>query len=138
MLNINPMSKVIRLTESELMMVIKRVISEETNEGIFDNVKDIYRGVKGVKRGYGMDYFRNMSRLENLINKLKKLDKPNEQVMTELEGLKNKVSSLNMPQQSKGVIINLIDNSLYHFKNYSSINDRILTQIKSLNLDSWK
>jgi len=131
------MKKVVKLTESDLNRIVKKVITEETNEGIFDNVKDTYRGVKGVKRGYGMDYFQNMSKLENLVKKLKKLDNPNESVMLELEKLKLKVTNLNMPQQRKDALVALINNSLYHFNKYSTINDQILTQIKTLNLDSW-
>ena len=69
-----------------------------------------------MKRGFGTDYFQNMSRLENLIKKLKNLDVPNEKVMNELEKLKTKVSSLGMPQARKDALIALIDNSLYHFK----------------------
>jgi hypothetical protein len=133
------MSKIVKLTESDLNRLVKKVISEqEVEEGIFDGVKDLYRGVKGVKRGYGMDYFQNMSKLENLVRKLKNLDVPNEKVMLELKQLRTKVSSLNMPQQRKDAIVNLIDNSLYHFRKYSDINEQILNQIKTLNLDSWK
>jgi hypothetical protein len=133
------MSKIVKLTESDLNRLVKKVISEqEIEEGIFDGVKDLYRGVKGVKRGYGMDYFQNMSKLENLVRKLKNLDVPNEKVMLELKQLRTKVSSLNMPQQRKDAIVNLIDNSLYHFRKYSDINEQILNQIKTLNLDSWK
>ena len=133
------MSKIVKLTESDLNRLVKKVISEqEIEEGIFDGVKDLYRGVKGVKRGYGMDYFQNMSKLENLVRKLKNLDVPNEKVMLELKQLRTKVSTLNMPQQRKDAIVNLIDNSLYHFRKYSDINEQILNQIKTLNLDSWK
>jgi hypothetical protein len=133
------MSKIVKLTESDLNRLVKKVISEqEVEEGIFDGVKDLYRGVKGVKRGYGMDYFQNMSKLENLVRKLKNLDAPNEKVMLELKQLRTKVSTLNMPQQRKDAIVNLIDNSLYHFRKYSDINEQILNQIKTLNLDSWK
>jgi hypothetical protein len=133
------MSKIVKLTESDLNRLVKKVISEqEVDEGIFDGVRDLYRGVKGVKRGYGMDYFQNMSKLENLIKKLQNLDVPNEKVMLELKQLRTKVASLNMPQQRKDALVNLIDNSLYHFRKYSDINGRILNQIKTLNLDSWK
>jgi uncharacterized protein YejL (UPF0352 family) len=133
------MKQIVKLTESDLNRIVKKVlIEQENNEGIFDKVQDIYRGVKGVKRGYGMDYFQNMSRLENLVKKLKKIDVPNEQVMIELSNLRTNVSSLNIPQQRKDAILSLIDNSLYHFKKYSSINDQILSKIKTLNLDSWK
>jgi hypothetical protein len=132
------MSKVIKLTETDITRIVNKVISEqESNEGIFDTVKDTYRGVKGLKRGYGMDYFQNMSKLQTLIKKLKKLDEPNQKVMSELTQLRTKVNGLNMPQQRKNALLSLIDNSLYHFNKYSSINDQILTQIQSLNLDSW-
>lgn len=132
------MKKKIVLTENDLKNIIKRVVSEtEVEEGIIDKAKDIYTGVKGMKRGFGIDYFQNMSRLRSLISKLKKLDEPNLKVMTELDSLKNKVESSNMPQARKDVIKNLIQNSLYHFNQYNSINDRILSQISTLNLDSW-
>jgi UTP-glucose-1-phosphate uridylyltransferase len=133
------MKKIIKLTESELVKIVNKVILEQkVDEGIFDGIKNAYRGLKGMKRGFGTDYFQNMSRLENLIRKLKNLDAPNEKVMIELEKLKTKVSSLGMPQARKDALIALIDNSLYHFKKYSNVNDQILTQIKTLNLDSWK
>ena len=133
------MSKIVKLTELDLSKIVRKVISEQSvEEGVFDGVKDFYRGVKGVKRGFGMDYFQNMSRLENLINKLKNLDVPNEKVMLELKQLRDKVFSLNMPQQRKDALVGLIDNSIYHFRKYSDINGQILNQIKTLNLDNWK
>ena len=133
------MSRTVKLTEADLNRLVNKIISEqEVEEGVFDGVKNLYRGVKGVKRGYGMDYFQNMSRLENLIKKLKNLDVPNEKVMAELSQLRTKVSGMNMPQQRKDAIIGLIDNSIFHFRKYSDINNQILSQIQTLNLDSCK
>jgi hypothetical protein len=132
------MKNTVKLTESDLNRIVKKVLKEqEVGEGFFDSIKDTYRGIKGLKRGYGTDYFNNMSRLETLIKKLKNLDVPNEKVMDELKQLRIKVASLNIPQQRKNSLIGLIDNSLFHFRNYSSINDQILSQISTLNLDSW-
>ena len=85
-----------------------------------------------------MDYFQNMGRLESLVKRLKQLDVPNEKVMVEMEKLKNNVSRLGIPQNRKDALLGLIENSLVHFRKYSDINDQILTQIKTLNLDSWK
>ncbi len=133
------MAKIVKLTESDLVRLVKKVVEEnEINEGPLDAIGDLYRGVKGVKRGYGMDYFQNMSALDRLIKKLKKLDEPNIQVMNELAALNAKVSNLNMPQQRKQALTSLIENSLYHFNAYYRINDQIINQIKTLNLDSWK
>jgi len=133
------MAKIVKLTESDLVRLVKKIVKEnKINEGPLDAVGDLYRGVKGVKRGYGMDYFQNMSALDRLIKKLKKLDEPNIQVMNELAALNAKVSNLNMPQQRKQALTSLIENSLYHFNSYYRINDQIINQIKTLNLDSWK
>jgi hypothetical protein len=133
------MKKINSLSESDIVRIVNKVIKEqETTEGPLDSIGDIYRGVKGVKRGYGMDYFQNMSKLDRLVRKLKKLDEPNVKVMTELADLKSKVSTLNMPQQRKQAIMNLIDNSVYHFNTYNRINDQIISQISYLNLDSWQ
>jgi len=133
------MSKIVKLNEQDLIRIVNKVINEnEINEGPLDSLKNVYRGVKGIKRGYGYDFFKNVSKLEQLIMKLKKLDVPNEQVMKELNNLKNNVNSLNIPSQRKQTLINLIDNSIYHFNQYSNMNDRILAKIKTLNLDSWK
>ena len=108
------MKKVNNLSESDISRIVNKVLQEqETNEGPLDSLGDLYRGVKGIKRGYGMDYFQNMSRLDRLVRKLKKLDEPNVAVMTELADLKTKVANLNMPQQRKQAIMNLIDNSVY-------------------------
>lgn len=72
-----------KLSESDITRIVNKVIKEqETTEGPLDSLGDIYRGVKGVKRGYGMDYFQNMSKLDRLVKKLKKLDEPNVKVMT--------------------------------------------------------
>lgn len=133
------MSKIIKLSESDLERLIQKVLKEqELSESPLDAIGDFYRGVKGIKRGYGMDYFQNMSRLDRLIKKLKRLDEPNIQVMNELSNLKGKVQALNMPSQKKQAIITLIDNSIFYFNRYNQINDRIISQIGTLNLDSWK
>lgn len=133
------MKRIVKITESDLIRLVNKVINEnEINEGPLDTIGDMYRGVKGIKRGYGMDYFQNMSALDRLIKKLKKLDEPNLKVMNELAALNAKVSNLNMPQQRKQALTGLIENSLYHFNVYNRINDQIINQIKTLNLDSWK
>ena len=122
------------ITESQY----KFLTEQEVWEDIFSGIKNAYRGLNGVKRGYGLDYFQIMGRLESLVKRLKQLDVPNEKVMVEMEKLKNNVSRLGIPQNRKDALLGLIENSLVHFRKYSDINDQILTQIKTLNLDSWK
>jgi hypothetical protein len=117
---------------------IKSVIDESINEGIFDDVSDFMTGAKGFSRGYGREYFSSLSKLRRLIKNLKKLDEPNLKVINELENLKTKVQSLNIPQNRKQAIVHLIENSVIKFNEYNMINDQILRQIETINLDSWK
>jgi len=132
------MKKISRLTESELNNLVKKIISEsEVEEGIFDDIKDKYRGLKGIKRGYGMDYFENMSKLQRLVSKLHKLDEPNRQVIKELSTLQSKVQALNMPQQRKDALLTLIDRSIKYFNYYDSINSQIIQNIGNLKIDDW-
>jgi hypothetical protein len=135
------MKKTIKLSEYDLNRIVKLVLKEsdhELEEDFFGDIKDKWSGLKGLTRGYGMDYFESMSKLRRLVKKLNQLDKPNFEVMNELEGLKQKVSAMNIPQERKDALTILIDNSLYHFKKYSEINNRILTTIENLKLDKWK
>jgi peptidoglycan hydrolase CwlO-like protein len=84
-----------------------------------------------------MDYFRNLSALERLVKKLKKLDQPNTKVMLELQSLKTKVSSTNMPQDKKKDIVDQIDKAVFYFNNYQTVINQIENNIKGKNLDSW-
>jgi hypothetical protein len=87
------MAKVIKLTESDLENIVRKVIEEqETQEGVFDPLVNAAQGLKGVWRGEGYDYFKYLSSLRGLTRKLKKLDAPNVKIMTQLTDLKNKVT----------------------------------------------
>lgn len=116
------MSKVIRLTETELNNLVKRVIQEqEMEEGIFDPLVNAAQGLKGVWRGEGYDYFKHLSSLRGLTRQLKKLDVPNAKIMTQLTDLKNKVTVSKMPTDKKQNLINTIDKAIAHFNAYSGL-----------------
>lgn len=116
------MGKIIRLTESDLEKIVKKVIEEqETQEGL----GDVYQGLKGVWRGYGYDYYKYYSMLRTLTRKLKKLDEPNTKIMTQLTDLKGKVQSSKMPPQSKFDLENAIEEAVNYFSSYASAIDRI-------------
>jgi hypothetical protein len=116
------MSKVIRLTETELNNLVKRVIQEqEMEEGIFDPLVNAAQGLKGVWRGEGYDYFKYLSSLRGLTRKLKKLDAPNVKIMTQLTDLKNKVTVSKMPPDKRQNLIDTIDKAIGHFNAYSNL-----------------
>ena len=116
------MSKVIRLTETELNNLVKRVIQEqEMEEGIFDPLVNAAQGLKGVWRGEVYDYFKYLSSLRGLTRKLKKLDAPNVKIMTQLTDLKNKVTVSKMPPDKRQNLIDTIDKAIGHFNAYSNL-----------------
>jgi HEPN domain-containing protein len=129
------MSKVIRLTETELNNLVKRVIQEqEMEEGIFDPLVNAAQGLKGVWRGYGYDYFKYLSSLRQLTRKLKKLDAPNVKIMDQLRDLKNKVQSSKMPPDRKQNLLTSIDGAINHFTAYANLINTI-EQLATQRLD---
>lgn len=134
------MKKIVKLNEEQLTSLIKKVVSEQDNidEGIFDPISDFTTGVKGLKRGYGYDYFTHINKLNRIINRLKKLDSPNEKVINELNSLRGRVSSLNIPKDRKDELIKNIGQTLQTWKWYADSKETIMKQIESLNLKSWK
>jgi hypothetical protein len=116
------MAKVIKLTESDLENIVRKVIEEqETQEGVFDPLVNAAQGLKGVWRGEGYDYFKYLSSLRGLTRKLKKLDAPNVKIMTQLTDLKNKVTVSKMPTDKKQNLIDTIDKAIAHFNAYSNL-----------------
>lgn len=134
------MKKIVILNENQLTNLVKEIVVEQKNieEGIFDPITDFTRGIKGVKRGYGYDYFTHVSKLSRIVNRLKKLDLPNEKMINELISLRGKVSSLNIPKDRKDELIKNIGQTLQTWKWYTDSKETIIKQIESLNLKSWK
>jgi len=59
------MKKII-ITESQLEKLIDSNKTSEMEEGVFDSLKDVYHGVRGIYKGYGYDYFKYSSALKNV------------------------------------------------------------------------
>lgn len=130
--------KIDKFNQRDFNRIVNKILYEnEVKEDFFGDLRDKYRGLKGIKRGYGMDYFENMSKLERLVSKLQKLDEPNRDVIKELSDLLVKVQSLNMPKDRKDALLTLIDRSVKYFNYYDNVNKRIIDNIKNLKLDDW-
>jgi len=115
------MREVKRITESEIKKLSNKIIREsEIEEGIFDSISNAFQGVKGFWRGEGYDFFKYLSSLKNMARDLKKLDKPNDKIMTKLKDLKVKITSSTMPQEKKGQLVFEIDKALENFDEYTS------------------
>jgi hypothetical protein len=122
--------KIRRLTENDLNRIIKKVLEEqEQSEGIFDPIRDTYTGLKGVWRGEGYDYFKHLSSLSGYIRELKRLDKPNYNIIAKFPDLKNKIMSSKMNDTKKQKLITAIDLAETYFNKYSQAIDAIETAI---------
>ena len=114
--------RIIKLTESDLNRLVKKVIKEEEqNEGI----GNVYSGLKGMWRGDGYDYYKYLNSLRGSIRDLKRLDKPNHKIMGTLDDLVNKMSSSKMDNTKKNNIISAVNAAKNNFENYSRILDDI-------------
>ena len=109
----------------ELVKKVKIKINEETNEGVFDSVRDSYQGLKGVGRGEGYDYFKYLSSLRRQIQTLKKLDKPNAKIFDNLKNLKQQITNSKMPDDKKNKINRTIDLAFQYFKSYQDALDSV-------------
>jgi hypothetical protein len=120
------MAKIIKLTESDIKRLVNKVIEEkEIEEGIFDPIKDVYHGVRGLVRGQGYNYSKYTSSLQNLVKDLQRLDKPNHKIMEELTKLRTKVDGSNMPMERKNELLRNIDGAIRYFKVYADFIKRI-------------
>jgi hypothetical protein len=117
------------ITEEQLKHLIDEAsIGDDITNLRFGNVA---KGLKGVWRGEGYDYFSYLNTLKNVLRKLDKIDKPNESIMNDLEKIKSSLSSSKMPQNKKNNIINAIDTAKSHFLQYRAIIDQLTKKLET-------
>lgn len=117
------------ITEEQL----KQLIDEASIGSDIANLRfgNVAKGLKGVWRGEGYDYFSYLNTLKNVLRKLDKIDKPNESIMNDLEKIKSSLSSSKMPQSKKNNIINAIDTAKSHFLQYRVIIDQLTKKLET-------
>ena len=129
------MKKIVRFNEEELVSLIKKVLLEQDNidEGIFDPIRHSWRNLKGIYRGWGVNTFKELSKLERLMSNLTKLD--NQKKMTEqLMSIRSKISSSGLPPDRITYIVELVDNALNAF----NLHKEVVNELDRIKLDSWK
>ena len=95
----------------------------ENKEGILDYIQDRYQGLKGAITGKGYGYFKFLSSLRNLVRRLKKLDEPNDKVITDLKNLRDKIEQAqgweSLEDVKRDKLIYAIDRAINSFQDYS-------------------
>jgi len=122
------MSNII-ITEKQLELLINEasIGSDITNL----RLGNIAKGLKGVWRGEGYDYFSYLNTLKNVLKKLDKVDKPNESILNELDKIKSSLSGSKMSQSKKNNIINAIDSAKSNFLQYRAIIDQLTKKLEN-------
>ena len=126
--------KKIYLTESELRGVINNTISEAFFTGGTNPlswVGNMFGGLKGVYRGEGYEYGKSLTSLGRFLRKLKKLDKPNTEIIGYLDILSQKIDKSKMSQDKKTALKYLIDSVKKEFNEYQAELDDVINKISS-------
>ena len=130
--------KKIYLTESQLRGIIKRTIEEQSffkdGRNPLSRVGDLISGIRGMYRGEGFKYGEHSTALSRFLNRLKKLDVPNEEVMRHLDMLLTRIRNSSMTQERKAALERMITNVKTKFEEYQDELDTTINNIKSGNI----
>ena len=145
--------KKVYLTESQLREVIHNTIQEESifpkevvervlqEQSFFEDgrnplsrVGDFFGGLKGIYKGEGFKYGEHSTALSRFLNRLKKLDAPNEEVMKHLNKLLTRIQNSSMTQDRKDALERMIQDVIREFNEYQSTLDSTINNIKSGNI----
>ena len=147
--------KKVYLTESQLRGVIHNTIEEESmfskevverllqEQSFFEDgrnplsrVGDFFGGLKGIYKGEGFKYGEHSTALSRFLNRLKKLDAPNTEVMKHLDKLIDRIDKSSMTQDRKDGLKAMIQDVQKEFKEYQDELDSTINKIKGGNIQS--
>jgi hypothetical protein len=119
------------ITEEQLNRL--KLITEDSLGGDIANLRlgNISKGLQGVWRGEGYDYFSYLNSMKKIMTKLNKIDDPNKKVLDELDRLKNKLYSSKMSQTKKTAIVNAINAAQRHFTDYRTQVNNIINKLET-------
>lgn len=150
------MSKVVKITEGQLIKIIDNVkekqrineeldnqINEEIEEGlrtIWDKMKEPFQkikyGIKGLKSGTGIKFLPFVVMIRNILRQLKRLDEPNERVMLKLKNLETRIQGVYLKDDLKNDLLYGVNNIQESFRTYAkAIDDMEILLSKTLNVD---
>lgn len=150
------MSKVVKITEGQLIKIIDTVkekqrineeldnqINEEIEEGlrtIWDKMKEPFQkikyGIKGLKSGTGIKFLPFVVMIRNILRQLKRLDEPNERVMLKLKNLETRIQGVYLKDDLKNDLLYGVNNIQESFRTYAkAIDDMEILLSKTLNVD---
>jgi len=118
------------ITEEQLK---KLNLTEDNLLGDITNLRvdNVAKGLKGMWRGDGYEYFSYLNSMKKILSKLNKIDEPNKKVLDELDRLKMKLYKSKMNQTKKTAIVNAINSAQRHFTDYRNQVKNILNKLET-------
>ena len=126
------------LTEGQLRFIIESTIKEQSffkdGRNPLSRLGDFIGGIKGIYRGEGYEYGASLTSLGRFLQRLKKLDKPNAEVIKHLDMLSQRIDKSSMNINKKDMLKGLIDGVKKEFNDYQAELDNVINTIKTGNL----
>lgn len=124
------MKKVIQINENQLESLINNVIEEDIKDDLkklkFGNIA---KGIKGMYRGKGYEFYSYQNELLKIVKEIKKLDLPNQKQFKKLKLLQDKISNSGMELTKKQELNAMINDAETKFVDYQDIINDIETKI---------
>jgi hypothetical protein len=120
--------------------VVERLLQEqsffEDGRNPLSRVGDFFGGLKGMYKGEGFKYGEHSTALSRFLNRLKKLDAPNGEVMKHLDKLIDRIDKSSITQDRKDGLKAMIQDVQKEFKEYQAELDSTINKIKGGNIPS--
>lgn len=124
------MKKVIQINENQLESLINTVIEEDIKDDLkklkFGNIA---KGIKGMYRGKGYEFYSYQNEILKIVKEIKKLDLPNQKQFKKLKLLQDKISNSGMELTKKQELNAMINDAETKFVDYQDIINDIETKI---------
>ena len=124
------MKKVIQINENQLESLINTVIEEDIKDDLkklkFGNIA---KGIKGMYRGKGYEFYSYQNEILKIVKEIKKLDLPNQKQFKKLKSLQDKIFNSGMELTKKQELNAMINDAETKFVDYQDIINDIETKI---------
>lgn len=119
------------IQESDINRIVRKVIKEnnsETNEGLGDT----WAGIKGMFRGYGYKYTKNLNKLSGILDDLSYSDSYLTKVKQKCEEIVDDIANAKMPEQRQDHILDIANKIISIINDYDKKMDRISSDVNKV------
>ncbi len=124
------MKKIIKLNESDIRRIVERVKSEsEIEEGFLGDLAgdigrlrfgNIRQGIKGLWKGEGYNYYRQLNILKRAVAKSKRYEMAYADVMKDLKYAQVDISESDIPDNKKNELLGHLSRAISSYDSYKN------------------